>query len=307
MKPLISIALCTYNGDRFLQEQLESLLIQDYEHIEIVAVDDRSTDNTRNILHAFAQKDNRLKVYRNEQNLGHTLNFERAIGLCQGDYIALCDQDDVWDKGKIRILEEHVDGHVMVYHDSDFIDESGKQIGDNTLASKHRMYDGESCMPVILANSIHGHTILFDSKLKKYLQHFNKDFSHDWAIVYAAFNIGSVKYVDRVLAHYRQHQNSVTDFLEQRNVKISPKRSGNLARLPVNAAWLTYCLQFECKKEPGLVTEACALFLNLTMGKKRLRCFFFMLQYFDQLFYALGYKQRGFFSKVNFVRKLCFK
>src|SRR5215468_9284257 len=93
-RPLVSIALCTYNGEKFLQKQLDSLLEQTYPNIEIIAVDDASTDNTWRILMNSAKRySNKLKLYKNEKNLGYSLNFERAIKLCRGDFIALSDQD----------------------------------------------------------------------------------------------------------------------------------------------------------------------------------------------------------------------
>ncbi len=126
MPPLVSIALCTYNGEKFLPGQLDSLLAQDYAPIEIIAVDDCSNDNTWKILQEYVLKDDRLKLHQNKQNLGHTLNFERAIGLCSGDYIALADQDDLWEKNKISTLIAAIGDGVMVYHNADFIDEPGK-------------------------------------------------------------------------------------------------------------------------------------------------------------------------------------
>src|ERR1700742_869803 len=102
--PLVSIALCTYNGERFLSKQLDSLLSQTYINIEIIIVDDGSHDNTWNILIDYAQKNKRLQISQNARNLGHTCNFERAIKLCNGDYIAIADQDDIWESDKIKTM-----------------------------------------------------------------------------------------------------------------------------------------------------------------------------------------------------------
>src|ERR1700761_5678732 len=93
---LVSIALCTYNGEQFIDSQLDSILAQSYPNIEIIAVDDCSTDATWEVLQDYAQKDKRVRACRNEHNLGHTLNFQKAIALATGEYIALCDQDDIW-------------------------------------------------------------------------------------------------------------------------------------------------------------------------------------------------------------------
>jgi glycosyltransferase involved in cell wall biosynthesis len=302
---LVSIALCTYNGERFLPKQLDSLLRQSYKYIEIIAVDDCSTDNTWEILKDYAVKDERLKPYKNERNLGHTLNFEKAISLCSGEYIALSDQDDIWKTDKIASMMENVGDAALIYHDSDFIDEQGNRISNRSMASQHRMYQGESCLPIILGNNIHGHATLFSLKLKDHLFPFNKDFSHDWAVAFAAFNLGSVKYLDKILVHYRQHQYAVTDFLEQRKDKPCTPIYG-LERLGVSSAWLQYCLDFKYKKEPKLTNDASKLFLDLMSGKNKFQCFLFMLKHFDLLFYTMNDKERGFFSKFNFVRKLCY-
>lgn len=303
--PLVSIAVCTYNGDRFLSEQLDSLLAQSYNNIEIIVTDDCSTDNTWGILQDYAGKDARLKHHINEHNLGHTLNFEKAISLCKGEYIALSDQDDIWETDKIATLMKNVGDAMLIYHNSDFIDEQDQRIGNSSMASKHRMYDGESCLPVILGNNIHGHAMLFSGKLKDHLFPFDKGFSHDWAIAFAAFNLGSVKYLDKILVHYRQHQYAVTDFLEQRKKGAHASKHG-LERLGVSAVWLKYCLDFKDKKEAEITNRACQLFLDLMCGKNKFQCFLFMLKHFDLLFYTVNQRKRGFFSKLNFARKLCY-
>lgn len=303
--PLVSIALCTYNGERFLSKQLDSLLAQSYNNIEVLAVDDCSTDNTWDILLEYADKDERVKPHKNEYNLGHTLNFEKAVGLCKGEYIALSDQDDIWETDKIANLIENVGDAVLIYHNSDFIDEQGRRIGDRSMASNHRMYDGESSLPIILGNNIHGHAMLFAAKLKDYLFPFNKDFSHDWAIAFAAFNLGSVKYLDKILVHYRQHRYAITDFLEQRKDQPGSTKQG-LEKLGASTAWLQYCLNFEHKREPQMTNATCRLFLDLMNGKNKFQCFLLMIRRFDMLFYTMNKKKRGFFSKLNFARKLCY-
>src|SRR5882762_9087557 len=93
----ISIAMCTYNGARYLREQLDSIAAQTRPPSELIVCDDNSLDETREIVAGFAASAPfpvRLGV--NEQNLGSIRNFERAIKLCEGDLIALSDQDDVW-------------------------------------------------------------------------------------------------------------------------------------------------------------------------------------------------------------------
>jgi len=111
---MVSIALATYNGERFLKEQLDSILEQSYTDIEIIACDDCSTDSTPQILEDYQKKDSRLKVYFNEKNLGFKKNFEKCISLCDGDYIALSDQDDVWTKDHIACCKAVLE-HGLLY------------------------------------------------------------------------------------------------------------------------------------------------------------------------------------------------
>lgn len=304
--PLVSIAICTYNGDRFLKKQLDSLLNQDYPNIEIIAVDDCSNDDTREILKEYSQKDKRLKSYQNEKNLGYARNFEKAIKLCTGDLIALADQDDIWESNKIRVLMDSIGDGILVYHDSDFIDEQDKRIGDNTMASRFKMYHGESALPFLLSNCISGHAALFKKELIEFILPFNDAKYHDWWIAYVAFNVGKVKFLDEVLVHYRQHQTSITDTLKRRESDTLPKKLKGLDRLSVDQKWLNYCAGFKYNKEPVLIDGACTLFINLIKGKGKLRCMVFMMKYFDLLFYIITYKRKGFISRLNFVRKLCF-
>jgi glycosyltransferase involved in cell wall biosynthesis len=99
----ISIAMTTYNGEKYLSEQLESFLIQEIKPDELIVCDDGSTDKTLEILNNFSKKAPfDVRIYKNKTNLGYSKNFEKAILLCSGDLIFLSDQDDVWFKNKIK-------------------------------------------------------------------------------------------------------------------------------------------------------------------------------------------------------------
>ena len=126
----VSVAIPVYNSAKQLAVTLDSLAHQTMpaSDFEIICVNDCSTDNTWSILQQYADKDERVKPYRNEYNLGHTLNFGKAISLCKGEYIALSDQDDIWETDKIASLIENVGDVVLIYHDSDFIGERCKRI-----------------------------------------------------------------------------------------------------------------------------------------------------------------------------------
>ena len=101
----ISIAMATYNGAKYLQEQLDSFLQQTRLPDELVVCDDDSADGTIKILEAFRQKAPfAVNIYKNDKNLGHIRNFEKALSLCSGDLIFISDQDDLWDKRKISVV-----------------------------------------------------------------------------------------------------------------------------------------------------------------------------------------------------------
>jgi len=92
----VSVALATYNGERFLAKQMDSLLAQDYPNLEIVISDDCSTDGTWDILQSYASRDPRIRLLPREKNLGYVQNFIRVFQSCQGELISPCDHDDIW-------------------------------------------------------------------------------------------------------------------------------------------------------------------------------------------------------------------
>lgn len=130
-EPLVSIALATYNGEKFLEKQLESLLLQTYKNLEIIVSDDGSQDRTIQILEKFKQQDVRINYSKNKNPSGFKKNFERAIKLCDGDFIFLCDQDDIWYPEKIeKHLEEYSNPEISwVYNEVDLVDAREKKMG----------------------------------------------------------------------------------------------------------------------------------------------------------------------------------
>ena len=125
---LVSIAMATYNGARYVRDQIESLLAQDYPIHEIVVCDDGSQDGTLDILREYESPS--FRVFLNESNLGFIKNFEKACGLCEGDYIALCDQDDVWTTNKISTLVEFMQSRGLsgAFSDAFLVDAEGETL-----------------------------------------------------------------------------------------------------------------------------------------------------------------------------------
>ena len=131
-----SVALCTYNGEKFLKEQLDSILNQTVKVDEIVVCDDGSTDATVSILNSYKEAfPSIFRVYQNEKNLRSVKNFEKAISLCENEIIFLCDQDDVWKPEKVSVFlekfRENTDVDVFASN-AEIVDENDSVIDKNT-------------------------------------------------------------------------------------------------------------------------------------------------------------------------------
>ena len=125
--------MCTYNGEPFLREQLDSIAGQTKLPAELIICDDGSVDSTLEIARDFARVcPFDVKVHRNPKNLRVTRNFEQAIGCCSGDFIPLCDQDDVWYPPKLATLSAILSADPSaggVFSNADLIDESSRSLG----------------------------------------------------------------------------------------------------------------------------------------------------------------------------------
>jgi len=208
----ISIALCTYNGDKYLREQLKSLEQQTLKADEVVICDDNSSDNTVAILNEYKDKLN-IKLVINKTNLGVTKNFEQAISLCSGDIIFLCDQDDVWDKNKIKIMAEKMQDEKIGFCCCDGIvtDENLKRISEYTLwnTSGLSKIDLNKFSAYNLINNycFTGMATAFRNSLKKYILPISQNAVHDEWIAFIAVYISKVAFVEEKLVFYRQHNN----------------------------------------------------------------------------------------------------
>ena len=121
--------MATYNGERYLREQIDSILAQTISFDELIICDDASTDRTCAIVSEYAAKDSRIKLYRNDCNLGFLKNFEKALSLCSADFIALSDQDDIWLPRHLEILLEGIGNKMLAVSDAEVVDSQGYTSG----------------------------------------------------------------------------------------------------------------------------------------------------------------------------------
>ncbi|MBW3524160.1 MULTISPECIES: glycosyltransferase family 2 protein [unclassified Chryseobacterium] len=129
-----SVALCTYNGEKYIRGQIDSILDQSLKVDEIVVCDDGSTDKTLSIL---AEYENRFpdifKIHINEKNLRSVKNFEKAISLCSGEIIFLSDQDDIWESEKVKFFNDFFDTNPSI----DVLCSNGFIIDENNIQKSH--------------------------------------------------------------------------------------------------------------------------------------------------------------------------
>lgn len=206
--PLVSVALATYNGDAFLEAQLESIIRQDYQPLEILVSDDCSTDQTPFILQRYA-KAGKLKYWKNDQNLGYAKNFERIISKCSGECIALADQDDIWDVDKITKLVHAIGNNLLIHSDAVLIDHQGKQLASSFSTFSRKMTFPKSCTEALLNGSVTGCTSLFRRELLADILPFPEGlYVHDKWIGLIAFLKNGFGYLDKPLISYRQHSSN---------------------------------------------------------------------------------------------------
>jgi glycosyltransferase involved in cell wall biosynthesis len=212
----ISVALCTYNGEKYLSEQLASLSIQDRVIDELVIVDDASTDLTPKILLDFMPTAPMpIQFYSNQSRLGPTKNFQEAIRRCTGDIIFLCDQDDHWHPNKIRrfLREFENDQIALAFSDAKIIRADGSPTGKKfwhsiwfTPAEQSRIRAGDP-VPVLLRHSIAaGSMLAFRSKYLPLLLPFpDLPRSHDIWITLLIAAVAKISPIPEPLIDYRIH------------------------------------------------------------------------------------------------------
>ena len=217
MDEKIDILLATYNGEKYLREQIESILNQTYPNIRIIISDDCSKDTTTQILKEYQQKDNRIELYIQPENLGVVKNIEFLLQKVENPYYMLADQDDVWlpekaEKALEKLKQEKVD---FVFGDLEVVDQELKTIypsfGDFMLLNRKIQKYINSEKLNYLYNCVTGCTVLAKKEtISKILPLPNKSkyLIHDhWMGIMASLN-GKVAYVPEKYIKYRQHGNN---------------------------------------------------------------------------------------------------
>lgn len=214
----ISVAMCTYNGEKFLAEQLESIARQTRVPDELVICDDCSTDSTSTIIAEFSKSISfPVRFIRNAHNLGSTKNFEQAIALCQGDWIALCDQDDMWLPEKLARQAEVLQGDPAVggvFSDAQLVDEMSRGLNGQLWATfkfnedKQRMFRrGEAASALLSGSVVTGATLMFRRNFREIFEPIPTGWVHDGWIAWMIVLHSALALINEPLIRYRVHSN----------------------------------------------------------------------------------------------------
>jgi glycosyltransferase involved in cell wall biosynthesis len=213
----LSVALCTYNGSKFIEQQINSILNQTIKVDEIIVCDDKSTDATISILKKIQKNNPAIVINENELNLKSTKNFEKAIQLCSGDYIFLADQDDLWNIEKVAktlaIFKENPSAE-GVFSNADLIDANGNSLSNKTIWDSVFFFEKELPKPIDFidlitknGNVVTGATLCIKKEVKSFIFPFSEENLHDeWIAALLAFR-NTLFYSKENLISYRIHEN----------------------------------------------------------------------------------------------------
>ena len=212
----VDILLATYNGQDFLREQVDSILNQSYQDFNLIISDDGSTDETYKILKEYEKKDSRIRLFRQEKNLGLIQNFEFLLKQVSSDYFMFSDQDDIWKEEKIKksIEKLKAENAGLVYTDLEIVDKNLEVIYPSywkykNIYKKIKKYNNFESL--YLNNFVTGCTILAKSSFIKDilpLPKTSKFVLHDYWTALVISSKDKIAYLDEPTIKYRQHKNN---------------------------------------------------------------------------------------------------
>lgn len=213
---MISVCLTTYNGEKFIKEQLTSILHQIGDKDEIILSDDGSKDNTLAIVNSIG--DSRIKIFYNRHQHGFIGNFENALENAHGDYIFLSDQDDIWKPNKVKCVMTYLNKYDLVVHDAEIIDGKGKTLGKNYYSTMHNK---SGFLANLYSTRFLGCCMAFTKKVKdKSLPIPHGVVGHDyWIGMYAKLKFKTI-FIPDILISYRRHGNNVSPSSEKSKTSL---------------------------------------------------------------------------------------
>ncbi|PML13667.1 alpha-L-Rha alpha-1,3-L-rhamnosyltransferase [Vibrio breoganii] len=209
---MISVCMASFNGERYIEDQIRSVIKQLSSSDELIISDDGSTDNTKKIISELALCDARIKILDGPR-LGLQKNFENALKHSIGDLIFLCDQDDVWKEDKVKLMVNELNDFDLVVSDCNIVDQNMNVLHNSFFKVNG---SGHGLLRNIAKNSYLGCCMAFNRKILDRSLPFPDDIPmHDWWIGLVAQAIGKVKLYDIALINYRRHGSNASPTSER--------------------------------------------------------------------------------------------
>ena len=283
----ISVAMATHNGEKYIKEQLESIISQSMQPQEIIICDDCSTDNTIEIIESLNNPI--IKLYRNKSKIGVVENFKKAVSLAiDGNFIALSDQDDIWFKHKLETLYDSIKHYkesvipTIAYSDLILVDKNKIVINESFWNELNHHNHLHNFSTLLFGNFITGHSILMNSSMKKELLYKPNDaILHDVWIALIALGVGKAVKIDQPLALYRQHELNTNYNSKNRKPSKIKERLIKLTKLFKNNNYLSeefmIAKQYYSLYHQRLSNENSVLIKNFISAEKKTYLFKYLL------------------------------
>lgn len=265
---MIEILLATYNGEKYLKQQLDSILCQIYKDFHITIRDDGSTDNTIEIINDYIKKFP-LKISLQKDNYickSPCLNFLALMKKCNSDYIALCDQDDVWKKNKLFLeyskmkeLERENDIYIPLLVHSDLaITDKNLNIKYKSFFKYKKLTRFGNINRLLTENNITGCTCLFNKALLEIVKEMPRQIKiHDWWIGLIASCFGEIGFVNKPLVLYRQHSSNAIGARKSVKNISEIKESINYSYLQAKKLLVMYSDRMSVSKFKSIAKYCC--------------------------------------------------
>lgn len=290
----LSVAMTTYNGEKFVAEQLRSIAAQTRLPDELVVCDDRSQDGTVAILKAFAETAPfPVKVVENPENLGYVRNFCKAVSMCSGDLVFLSDQDDIWKPGKAALFEQVAEANddrpVLIFSDADIVDDQSRKIDESLWRLLKMPPPGHNFEELKQRNLVTGATCAMNRKLIDVIdmQYIPNHVPHDQSFTLLAWATGKIVPIDQKLISYRLHQNNQIGVqrtrLEHFRHNLQRLTGNKTEDMEIHFLEIAKLLQNLDRAKAKLFWRKAAFFRLMNNGS-RVRFFFIGRKYFAELF-----------------------
>lgn len=249
---IVAILMCTYNGEKYIEEQIESILNQTYQNFVLYIRDDGSTDNTKKIISYYTKKYKNKIIEITDKKVAHSAskNFmfllENVYKLNKFDIFMFSDQDDYWEKNKVKdTIDEYnkitnKDIPILIHTDLIVADSKLNTINLSFIKYSNLSTKRSSFFHYLIQNNVTGCTMLVNKNLVD-LINFNIEYirMHDWYFALIASAFGKIVFIDKPTIKYRQHSNNVLGAKDNRGIRRLYNLLKNYKKIKISIDELT--------------------------------------------------------------------